>query len=103
MNRYCREWIQEWCDENGWTDLFKERQDYWAFPPHAVMPTPIPTQVLQTIKSRKGFSPSEKLWSAIAWVAAVTGAGMGYFCASPMPMVLAFALCALIFAHFDDE
>lgn len=103
MNKYCKEWVQEWCEENGWTDLFKERKDYWAFPPHSVMPLPIPVQVLQSIKSQKGLSPEEKLWSAAAWTMAVLSAAMVYFFESPMPLVAAFMFCAVVFAQMDDE
>jgi hypothetical protein len=31
MKKFCTEWIQEWCQENGWTDLFTVRREYWAF------------------------------------------------------------------------
>ncbi|HIK55466.1 MAG TPA: hypothetical protein IGS37_09940 [Synechococcales cyanobacterium M55_K2018_004] len=103
MNKYCKEWIQEWCQENGWTDLFRERKDYWAFPPHAVMPLPIPAQALEMIKAQKGLTPEEKLWCGSAWAAAVMGAALGYFFQSPMPLVMAFAFCTIIFACMDDD
>ncbi len=103
MNKYCKAWIEEWCRDNGWTDPFKERKSYWAFPPHAVMPLPIPTQDLQVLKARKGMSPQERLWCAAAWVAAVTGAALVYLLESPMPLVMAFGFCAIIFAQMDDD
>ncbi len=54
MKHYSDEWIEEWCQENGWTDLFVERSNsYWAFPPGAVMPEPIPAQALRVIKAKK--------------------------------------------------
>ena len=38
MERYSIQWIEAWCVENGWTDLFIERGgNYWAFPPGGVM------------------------------------------------------------------
>ncbi|MBD2464301.1 hypothetical protein H6G89_25180 [Oscillatoria sp. FACHB-1407] len=103
MNKYCKAWIQEWCQENGWTDLFLERRDYWAFPPHAVMPMPIPTEALQLIKAEKGMSPEERLWCASAWFAAVTGALLTYWLQSPMPLVAAFAFSAIAVAKFEDD
>ena len=60
MNHYAAQWIEDWCSENGWTDLFRERTDYWAFPPNAVMPVPIPTQVLRSIKANRGLCFEEK-------------------------------------------
>ncbi len=103
INKYCTEWVQEWCLDNGWTDLFKERKEYWAFPPHAVMPLPIPSDVLQNIKAEKGLSPQERLWSGVAWVCAVTFAGLGVYLDSPMPLVMAFAICAMIVARMDED
>ena len=53
MKHYCEEWVKDWCFENGWTDLYVERCHYWAFPPGAVMPEPIPPRVLRLIKAEK--------------------------------------------------
>lgn len=103
MRKYHQTWIQEWCDANGWTDLFLERREYWAFPPHAVMPMPIPSQALQLIKSEKGLSPDERRWVGAAWIAGVTGAVLSYVTQCPMPMVAAFAFCAIVVAQFEDE
>lgn len=102
-NSYSFEWIKEWCQENGWTDLFLERRSYWAFPPGAVMPVPVPHQVLQEIKARKGLSPSEKVWQATAWGVALASVGFTYLSQSPMPLVAAFAFCAIAVAQLDVE
>ncbi|MCE2665152.1 MAG: hypothetical protein LW716_21805 [Microcystis sp. 53602_E8] len=89
MKHFHEPWIQEWCQENGWTELFLERySNYWAFPPNAVMPEPIPTKVLQNIKRQKGLSPAEKLWLGLA---------------CPMPIVLAFAFDAVTAARLEVE
>ena len=54
IKHFCDDWVREWCDANGWTDLFMERSNhYWAFPPGAVMPEPIPSKTLRLIKSQK--------------------------------------------------
>ncbi|MGD1921172.1 MAG: hypothetical protein ACFCAD_21180 [Pleurocapsa sp.] len=29
---------QQWCRENGYSDLFLRNGEWWAFPPNAVMP-----------------------------------------------------------------
>lgn len=104
MKHYRYEWIQEWCVENGWTDLFCERTDhYWAFPPGAVMPEPIPLKVLRLIKAQKGLCPEERfllVGVAIASVSALVGT---YFWHCPMPLVVAFAFCAIATALLEDE
>lgn len=103
MNKYCSQWIQEWCHENGWTDLFVVQRDYWAFPPHAVMPTPIPAQVLHGIKAEKGLSPAERLWYGAACGVTLLMSGLSYLADSPMPLVVAFAFCAVVVALSDDD
>lgn len=103
MNKFRMEWISEWCQDNGWTDPFQERQEYWAFPPHGVMPLPIPAQALQMLKAEKGASPSERLLLGISVGLTAIAATMGLWFENPMPMVVAFACCALIFASMDDE
>jgi len=102
MNRYCFDWIQDWCQENGWTDLFVERRDYWAFPPGAVMPMPIPGDVLQQIKAERGSSPTERAWQATAWISAGIAIVLSYLIKSPMPLVMAFAFGAITVAQFEE-
>lgn len=103
MKHYCEEWIEEWCQLNGWTDLYAERSLYWAFPPGAVMPEPIPPQALKLIKAENGLSGEERLWSIAAVVVTVIAAFMSYFLKSPMPMVLAFAFGAITAALLEVE
>jgi hypothetical protein len=103
MNHYCDEWIEEWCEKNGWTDLFRERPNsYWAFPPFGVMPQPIPLQDLRIIKSQKGLSKEERLWTISAIVATVVAGLLCYFLKSPMPMFLAIAFDMVTVAQFED-
>ena len=104
MNHFQDSWIQEWCDNNGWTDLFKERyNNYWAFPPNAVMPEPIPHKVLRVIKTEKGFSSNEQLWLSIAFALSAISAVLCFFLANPMPVVLAFAFDAITVAQLEVE
>jgi hypothetical protein len=104
MKHYCDEWIEEWCEENGWTDLFIERPGcYWAFPPFAVMPEPIPPKILRSIKSQKGFSIEERLWSISAVVGTITAVIVSYCLKCPMPLVFAFGLDAVTVALLEDE
>ena len=103
MNHYSATWIEEWCQDNGWTDWFMECSRYWAFPPNAVMPVPIPNQVLKAIKAQKGLCFEEKAWCLAAVFSAIAG-GLGtYFFSSPMPLLAAFAFCAVTVARMEDE
>jgi hypothetical protein len=104
MNHYCYAWIEDWCKEHGWTELFMQRRnEYWAFPPNAVMPLPIPAQVLRQIKAKRGLSVDEKLWCFAATTVSVATAGFSYFAHSPMPFVAAFAFCAIVVAGMEVD
>ena len=104
MQHYCHTWIEDWCNDNGWTDLFVvERNQFWAFPPHAVMPMPIPAQVLQLIKQQRGLSLDEQRWCVVAILSTVAAAVSSYLLQCPMPLVAAFALCALIVAQMETD
>jgi hypothetical protein len=104
MRHFRDEWINEWCQQNGWTDLVIERQaNYWAFPPNAVMPEPIPAKILREIKIEKGMSREEKtlamLTLAIALIAVIFSCGSH----CPFPLVLAFAFAAIALPQFEVE
>lgn len=103
MNHYSAQWIEEWCQDNGWSDWFLECSRYWAFPPNAVMPVPIPTQVLRTIKAQKGLCYEEKIWCLAAVASAAFAAVSTYCLSSPLPLLAAFAFCAVTVARLEDE
>jgi hypothetical protein len=103
MKHYSEEWLYEWCVENNWTDLYIERQQYWAFPPGAVIPEPIPPRVLRGIKAEKGLSEPEKLLSISAAIASIGAIVCTYLLQSPMPLALAFALGAVTVALLEVE
>ncbi|OLP18501.1 hypothetical protein BST81_10500 [Leptolyngbya sp. 'hensonii'] len=103
MSRYSYRWIEQWCQENGWTDLFLERRMYWAFPPGAVMPLPIPSEALERIKARNGLSLTEKSWSAAAIAISLTSLILTWVFQSPMPLVSAFAFSAIVVAQLDND
>jgi hypothetical protein len=103
MNHYHEQWIADWCQAHGWTDWFSQQRGYWAFPPHAVMPTPIPSQVLRDIKAEKGFSPEERSWGLAGLGSLVMGVVISYGWSSPMPMLMAFAFCAVVAIQLENE
>jgi hypothetical protein len=107
MKHFCDEWIKEWCAENGWTDLSVEHSNfccsYWAFPPGAVMPEPIPQDILRTIKSQKGLSPEERFWLILASISTVLSTLLCYLFKSPMPFIFAFAFDAFTVVRLEVE
>lgn len=104
MKHFHDDWIQEWCDNHGWTDLIRERyNNYWAFPPNAVMPEPIPSKVLRVIKDKKGLSNDEQLWLASATILSIMATILCFFLINPMPIVLAFAFDAITVARLEVE
>jgi hypothetical protein len=103
MKHYHDEWIQEWCQENGWTDLFTERSLYWAFPPGAVMPEPIPVKVLKLIKEQKGLCQQERVWLILAAMITVVTVVSSLLARCPVPLVLAFAFNAIAVAKIEPE
>ena len=104
MQHFHDEWIQEWCDSNGWTDLFQERYNhYWAFPPNGVMPEPIPQKVMRLIKSEKGLTAIEQRWLLSAAFVSVLALATTCLLVTPMPLMFAFAFDAVTFAHMECE
>jgi hypothetical protein len=104
MKHFREDWIKEWCDDNGWTDLeVITYNQYWAFPPGGVMPEPIPSDTLKTIKSQKGLSPEEKQWIVAATIVSLSAGLFSYFTSCPMPLVLAFAFAAITTAKLEVE
>lgn len=103
MKKYAYQWIQDWCQEHGWTDVFLERYRYWAFPPGAVMPEPIPYDVLHAIKREQGLSPLERYWYGGAIALSLVAGVTTYYFNNPMPLVLAFMLGAISVAYLEDE
>jgi hypothetical protein len=104
IDHFCESWIKEWCDENGWTDLFRERYNhYWAFPPGAVMPEPIPSKTLKEIKAQKGLCVEEKRLLLAAGIVSAIAIFLSCVLRSPMPIVFAFAFDAIIAALLEVE
>jgi hypothetical protein len=103
MKHYSDEWIQQWCLENGWTELFVERyNNYWAFPPGAVMPEPIPMNILREIKAKRGMSLEERRWLIGAGALSLLMLVFSFILKCPMPAVFGFAFDAITFAQLDD-
>ncbi len=103
MNHYCEQWIADWCLEHGWTDYFRESTTYWAFPPQAVMPTPIPETDLKILRVEKGLSLCDKQWFAIALASLISGIALSFAIDQPLPFIFGFVFCAIVVGQMDDE
>lgn len=104
MKHFSDQWIEEWCLDNGWTDLIVQGYNqYWAFPPHAVMPEPIPSKVLRFIKAKKGLCFQEKVWLGSVGIVTVSAIILSYVLQNPMPLVCAFAFDAIAVAKLEVE
>ena len=103
MKRLADTWIDRWCQEQGWTEWVVSEGTYWAFPPHAVMPVPIPTEVLQELKATHGLSPQERWSVGIVIVSTLIALFGSWYSQCPLPLVGAFTLGALLTAAMDDE
>jgi hypothetical protein len=102
-NPYNEIWIADWCRDNGWTDWFTEHRSYWAFPPHGVMPMPIPQSVLQAIKAEKGLSPDERVLVLASFSSLIAGVGLTWGLGSPLPLLAAFGFSAIVAAHLETD
>jgi hypothetical protein len=103
MKQYAYSWVVRWCAENGWTDLFVERYRYWAFPPGAVMPQPIPSQVLQCLHDQHGSSPIELRGYGAMLAASAIGGLLSCWSQCPLPLLAGFGICAMVVAYLDED
>lgn len=87
-----------WCQEHGWTDLFVEQYQYWAFPPGGVMPLPLPSQALQLIELPTAISPQQRRLQWLALAIALVTTGLSCWYQSLMPLLVGFSTCALLIA-----
>jgi hypothetical protein len=103
MPRVLHQYIQQWCQENGWTDLFVEQRQFWAFPPNAVLPVPVPTQALKGFYAEREMTPQVGLLNLSALGAALGAVFLTVFTLSPVPLLAAFGCCAIAVALLEEE
>ncbi len=93
-------YVAGWCQEHGWTDLFIDHYQYWAFPPGAVMPLPIPTDVFRDFQRDKPQG-LRYLYGLILLASGIAALG-SCLQQSPMPLVVAFCLSAMVIGLLDE-
>ncbi|MBW4551378.1 MAG: hypothetical protein KME35_09750 [Aphanocapsa sp. GSE-SYN-MK-11-07L] len=103
MLRYSQEFAKAWCQEQGWTDFFIEQYRYWAFPPGAVMPLPLPNQALQLVPVQKVLSRQEKLVYGASIACILIVAMTAYWLKSPMPLTFGFVFCAIAIVLVEED
>ena len=62
MNKQYEKKVRQWCQDNNWTDIFIHENKFYAFPPNAVIPLPVPIEYNQiSYEYRRG---RQLLWLA---------------------------------------
>jgi hypothetical protein len=103
MPRVLYRHIQQWCQEHGWTDLFIEQRQFWAFPPGSFIPVPIPASAIKHFYAQHYSSPQAKILS-LSVVGVALGAVMTTaLTLSPIPLLLGFGCCAIAVALLEPE
>jgi hypothetical protein len=98
------DYLQRWCQEHGWTDLFMDQCQFWAFPPGAVLPLPIPAYAFEGFHSTGAPSArSGWLLNAMAIVCTIVGIVLTTITFSPIPLLAAFAVSAAAVALVEDH
>lgn len=94
-------YVMGWCQAHGWSDLFVDHHRYWAFPPGAVMPLPVPSTVFQAFKGQERPERMKVIYGLLSLSAAAIFMSLQQ--QSPMPVVFAFSICALGVASFEES
>jgi hypothetical protein len=103
MPKVLHQYIQQWCQEHGWTDLFVEQRQFWAFPPGAVLPVPVPTQALERFYAEREMTPQVGLLNLSSIGAALSAVLLTVLTLSPIPLLAAFGCCAIAVALLEEE
>ncbi len=103
MSKGLYQHIQQWCSDHGWTDLFMEQCQFWAFPPGSVIPVPIPIHAVEGFYQTRRTPAPVKLLNFSAFVLAVGSAILTIWTRSPIPLVSAFGFCAIAVALVEEE
>ena len=103
MPKVLHRYIQQWCQEHGWTDLFVEQRQFWAFPPGAVIPVPVPIQALEGFYAEQEMTPQVGLLNLSSIGAALSAVFLTVLTLSPIPLLAAFGCCAIAVALLEEE
>ncbi len=96
-------YIQQWCQEHGWTDLFIEQRQFWAFPPGSFIPVPVPARAIERFYTKYRPTPQAKALSLSVAAVALGTAVLTALTLSPVPLLLGFGFCAITVALLEPE
>jgi hypothetical protein len=103
MPKVLHQYIQQWCQEHGWTDLFVEQRQFWAFPPGSVLPVPVPTRALEGFYNEREMTPQVGLLNLCSIGVALCAILLTVITLSPVPLLAAFGCCAIAVALLEEE
>jgi hypothetical protein len=103
MPRVLYQFIQQWCKEHNWTDLFVEQQQFWAFPPDSFIPVPIPVSAIERFYAKRRSAPRFKVTSLSAVGAALSTVALTMLTFSPVPLLLGFGCCVIAVALLEPD
>jgi hypothetical protein len=103
MSKFLHQYIQQWCSEHGWTDLFVEQCQFWAFPPGAVIPAPVPVYALEGFYRTHRAPAPIQLLKTLALGLALAAVALTIWTGSPIPLVTAFGGCAITVGLIEEE
>jgi hypothetical protein len=103
MSRAFYQYLQQWCQEHDWTDLFVEQCQFWAFPPGSVIPVPIPTYALEGFYRKRKISIPSRLLNVAAIGVSLCAVIITVLTHSPIPLLSAFGFCAIAVALLEEE
>jgi hypothetical protein len=103
ISRVLHQYIQQWCQEHGWTDLFVEQRQFWAFPPGSVLPVPVPTHALEGFYRTYEMSPQVGLLNLSSITITLVAVLLTVVTLSPVPLLIAFGYCAIAVALLEED
>jgi hypothetical protein len=103
MSRVLHQYIQQWCQAHGWTDLFVEQRQFWAFPPGSVLPVPVPTYALEGFYSAYEMTPQVGLLNLSSMGVTLGAVLLTVVTLSPVPLLVAFGYCAIAVALLEED
>ena len=102
MSRPLYRYLNQWCQEHGWTDLFVERYQFWAFPPGGVLPLPLPHAAIEGFYAQQATTQKHWFCYGLSVVSTLIAIPLAIASQSPMPLLAAFACAAIAVGMLDE-
>jgi hypothetical protein len=96
-------YIQQWCQEHGWTNLFIEQRQFWAFPPGSFVPVPVPTSAIERFYAKYRPTTQTRVLNLSVMGVALGSVMLTALTLSPIPLLLGFGCCAIVVALLEPE